>query len=63
MSDSWDDVRSHIAEMRHERGECDPPFCRWCEEEGEQEYDPDFAYDMMREDRATEGTIEECRRN
>ena len=62
MSDSWDDVRSHIAEIRHERGECDSPNCWYCAEEAEPAYDPDFAYDMIREDRAMEGTIEERKR-
>ena len=63
MSDSWDDVRAHIAEIRHERGECDSPNCWWCCDANEEDYDPDFAYDMEREDRATEGEIEERRRN
>ena len=32
MSDTMDDVRAHIAELRHERGECDWN-CQYCEEE------------------------------
>ena len=31
MSDTMDDVRSHIAEQRHERGECDSN-CWYCNE-------------------------------
>lgn len=30
MSDTMDDVRAHVAEMRHERGECGPN-CSFCE--------------------------------
>lgn len=32
MSDTWDDVRAHVMEQKHERGTCDPPICHRCSE-------------------------------
>ena len=62
MSDTMDECMAWAAQMRHDRGECYPPHCHWCAEESEPDYDPDFNYDLVREDRAMNNDIEQRRR-
>jgi hypothetical protein len=40
MDDLADEARAHIAEERHERGECGR-FCHYCNEEAEREAEAD----------------------
>ena len=39
MSDTMDECRAHVAEQRHERGDCGPN-CPYCEDEDEEYPDP-----------------------